>query len=135
VIKIKQPPIFTLFFLRCSLSQVTDDLFRAADLKTRKAYVSLVDDCRDKAADVHLFSTLHVSGEQLKQFSGVAAILRFPLPDLEALDEDSDPDSDDEVDEPYDSDAEAFGDDDEEDASGRVVAGHEKDDAADSMFN
>jgi hypothetical protein len=97
-------------------SQVTDDLFRSADLKTRKAYVALVDDCKDKASKVYLFSTLHVSGEQLKQFSGVAAILRFPLPDLEALDEDSEDDSDDE------SDAGA-------------KQGNEHDDAMDSMFN
>ena len=26
---------------------------------------------------------MHVSGEQLQQLTGVAAILRFPLPDLE----------------------------------------------------
>uniref|UniRef100_A0A674NGT6 Pelota mRNA surveillance and ribosome rescue factor n=1 Tax=Takifugu rubripes TaxID=31033 RepID=A0A674NGT6_TAKRU len=29
-----------------------------------------------------IFSSLHVSGEQLTQLSGVAAILRFPIPDL-----------------------------------------------------
>ncbi len=26
---------------------------------------------------------MHISGEQLKQLSGIAALLRFPLPDLE----------------------------------------------------
>ena len=31
-------------------------------------------------AGVHIFSSLHVSGEQLSRLSGVAAILRFPLP-------------------------------------------------------
>eukprot|EP00983_Pelagomonas_calceolata_P086325 1156736-Pelagomonas_calceolata.AAC.2 len=30
-----------------------------------------------------IFSSMHVSGEQLKQLSGIAALLRFPLPDLE----------------------------------------------------
>ena len=30
-----------------------------------------------------MFSAAHVSGEQLNQLSGVAAVLRFPLPELE----------------------------------------------------
>lgn len=30
-----------------------------------------------------VFSAMHVSGEQLNQLSGIAAILRFPLPELE----------------------------------------------------
>ena len=44
---------------------------------------------------------MHVSGSQLQQVSGVAAILRYPLPDLEqleldaaALDEEDSSDSD-----------------------------------------
>jgi hypothetical protein len=31
---------------------------------------------------VYIFSTMHVSGQQLQQVSGVAAILRYPMPDL-----------------------------------------------------
>lgn len=31
----------------------------------------------------HVFSGMHASGEQLNQLTGIAAILRFPLPDLE----------------------------------------------------
>ncbi len=30
-----------------------------------------------------IFSTMHVSGEQLAQLTGVAAILRFPMPEIE----------------------------------------------------
>jgi protein pelota len=30
---------------------------------------------------------MHVSGQQLNQVSGVAAILRYPLPDLDELEE------------------------------------------------
>lgn len=33
--------------------------------------------------EVHVFSGMHASGEQLNQLTGIAAILRFPLPDLE----------------------------------------------------
>jgi hypothetical protein len=41
--------------------------------------VSLVESVRENGGTVHKFSSLHVSGEQLSQMSGVAAILRFPL--------------------------------------------------------
>jgi hypothetical protein len=45
---------------------------------------------------VRVFSALHTSGEALAKVSGVAALLRFPLPDLDELDgSDSDSDSDD----------------------------------------
>jgi protein pelota len=33
--------------------------------------------------EVRIFSTMHVSGEQLSQLGGIAAILRFPIPDIE----------------------------------------------------
>jgi len=61
---------------------VTDDLFRSTDLTTRKRFVNLVESVRDNNGDAKIFSSLHVSGEQLSLLSGVAAILRFPLPDL-----------------------------------------------------
>lgn len=82
---------------------VTDALFRSCDLKTRKQYVEMVESVRDNGGVVHVFSALHVSGEQLRLVSGVAAILRFPMPELEDVDmngglggEDSSDDSDDE---------------------------------------
>jgi len=64
---------------------VTDDLFRSCDLKTRIKYVKLVEDCREAGAGVKIFSSLHVSGEQLSQLTGVAAILRFPMPEIEDM--------------------------------------------------
>jgi len=75
---------------------VSDDLFRSSNLVTRKRYVNLVESVRDNNGDAKIFSSLHVSGEQLSLLSGVAAILRFPLPDLldEMDDDDSDSDSD-----------------------------------------
>ena len=36
------------------------------------------DAVRALGASVHVFSSMHVSGEQLANFSGVAAVLRFP---------------------------------------------------------
>ena len=40
--------------------------------------------------EVRVFSSLHVSGEQLEQLSGLCAILRFPMAELEDTDSDSD---------------------------------------------
>ena len=39
-------------------------------------------DVEDMGGQVIIFSGMHVAGEQLNQMTGVAAILRFPLPDL-----------------------------------------------------
>ncbi|KAJ2701964.1 Translation factor pelota [Coemansia sp. IMI 203386] len=64
---------------------VTDELFRAADIQTRRKYISLIEDSNASNANVLVFSSLHVSGEQLQQLAGVAAILNFPL----AIDSDS----------------------------------------------
>lgn len=68
---------------------ISDELFRSQDIKQRKRYVKIVDTVRETAGEVRMFSSLHVSGEQLGQLSGVAAILRFPMADDE---EDSDED-------------------------------------------
>ncbi len=80
---------------------ITDSLFRSKELSERKKYVNIVDRVRDNNGQVKIFSSLHVSGEQLLQLTGVAAILRFPMPDLEdeAL-SDSDDDYDDDNNEP-----------------------------------
>ncbi|XP_042514410.1 protein PELOTA 1 isoform X2 [Macadamia integrifolia] len=64
---------------------ITDDLFRNANVETRKQYVNLVSSVKDSGGTVHIFSSMHVSGEQLAQLTGIAAILRFPLPDLEDI--------------------------------------------------
>ncbi|WVY96883.1 hypothetical protein V8G54_029034 [Vigna mungo] len=64
---------------------ITDDLFRNSDITTRQKFVNLVNSVKDSGGSVHVFSSMHVSGEQLAQISGIAAILRFPLPDLEDI--------------------------------------------------
>ena len=66
---------------------VTDELFRSSDVRTRRTYVKLVESVRENGGTVYIFSSLHVSGQQLQQVSGVAAILRFPMPDLDELEE------------------------------------------------
>jgi protein pelota len=66
---------------------VTDELFRASNVQTRRQYVQLVESVRENGGLVYIFSSMHVSGQQLQQVSGIAAILRYPLPDLDELEE------------------------------------------------
>ena len=60
---------------------VTDTLFKSCDVASRKAYVALFESVKEHGGVVKVFSSLHVSGEQLSQVSGIAAVLRFPMPD------------------------------------------------------
>ena len=84
---------------------VTDELFRAADISTRRRYVALVDAVKANGGDVRVFSSLHVSGEQLTQLTGVAAILLYAVPEQEASDDGDGEDGN----EDGDGDAEASG--------------------------
>ena len=49
----------------------------------RQKYAALVEQVQEAGGEAFVFSGMHVSGEQLNQLTGLAAILRFPLPDLE----------------------------------------------------
>lgn len=73
---------------------VSDSLFRSSKLEERRRFVKLVDSVRDNAGQVRIFSSLHPSGEQLNQLTGVAAILRFPMhePDSDSDSEEDYPD-------------------------------------------
>ncbi|TDH73557.1 uncharacterized protein CCR75_004710 [Bremia lactucae] len=62
---------------------ITDALFRSQDIAARRKYVDLVESVRNNGGTVRLFSSLHVSGEKLSQVSGIAAILRYPMPDID----------------------------------------------------
>ncbi|KAI3975339.1 hypothetical protein MKX01_033579 [Papaver californicum] len=64
---------------------ITDDLFRNSNTATRQRYVELVNSIKGSGGNAFIFSSMHVSGEQLAQLTGIAAILRFPLPDLEDI--------------------------------------------------
>eukprot|EP01059_Diplonema_ambulator_P034112 TRINITY_DN7482_c0_g1_i2.p1 TRINITY_DN7482_c0_g1~~TRINITY_DN7482_c0_g1_i2.p1 ORF type:complete len:262 (+),score=104.73 TRINITY_DN7482_c0_g1_i2:621-1406(+) len=65
---------------------VLDSVFRSNSVAQRKKYVQLVEDVQELNGDVHIFSSMHVSGEQLSSLNGIAAILRFPCPELNELD-------------------------------------------------
>jgi protein pelota len=62
---------------------VSDALFRSSDVQERKVYIQLVDQVKQMGGKVLLFSSLHTSGEQLTQLTGIAAILHYGMPELE----------------------------------------------------
>lgn len=67
---------------------ISNALFRSQDIETRKRWVGLVDKVRDvEGGEVRVLSSEHESGKRLEGLGNVAAILTFPLEDL---DEDED---------------------------------------------
>ncbi|EUB58449.1 Protein pelota -like protein [Echinococcus granulosus] len=74
---------------------ISDALFRSRDLAERKKFVAIVDSVTKNMGNVRIFSSLNVSGEQLNQLSGIAAVLRFPVAEPQSDDEDDEDDSDD----------------------------------------
>ena len=64
---------------------LADTLFRAQHVQRRAQYVALVEAAKAAGAAVHIFSDLHASGEQLAGLGGVAALLRYPMPQLDEL--------------------------------------------------
>eukprot|EP00922_Rhytidocystis_sp_ex-Travisia-forbesii_P034213 GHVS01050829.1.p1 GENE.GHVS01050829.1~~GHVS01050829.1.p1 ORF type:complete len:410 (-),score=57.21 GHVS01050829.1:244-1473(-) len=66
---------------------VTDGLFRSSCLSTRRKYVKMTETVKDSGSTVHIVSDMQVCGEQLSQLTGIAALLRYPMPNLEDIDE------------------------------------------------
>ncbi|POY71474.1 hypothetical protein BMF94_5787 [Rhodotorula taiwanensis] len=65
---------------------VSDELFRAPSVVRRKQFVKLVEDVKAYGGEVLMFSSMHESGQQLNQLTGIAAILTYPL-DIEVVEE------------------------------------------------
>ncbi|KAH9502033.1 hypothetical protein DERF_012833 [Dermatophagoides farinae] len=96
---------------------ISDRLFRYKDVTIRRKYIEIVDKVRELGGDVRIFSSLHVSGEQLDQFTGIAAILRFPVAEIEDedLDEEADVEEEEEKQERGDNDKQQQDNDDDDD--------------------
>uniref|UniRef100_A0A7E4ZUQ0 ERF1_1 domain-containing protein n=1 Tax=Panagrellus redivivus TaxID=6233 RepID=A0A7E4ZUQ0_PANRE len=62
---------------------ISDALIRSDNVHERKKYIAIVDDVKLNNGKVMVFSSLHPSGEQLNMMTGIAAILRYPLMELE----------------------------------------------------
>jgi protein pelota len=63
---------------------INNALFRAQNVRERRRWVALVDRVRDvEGGEVRVFSSLHESGKRLEGLGGVAAILTYPIEDLD----------------------------------------------------
>ena len=63
---------------------INNALFRSDDLAERKRWVALVEKVRDEeGGEVRVMSEAHESGKRLEGLGGIAAILTFPLEDLD----------------------------------------------------
>ena len=67
---------------------ISDKLFRAKNLVTRRAYVQLVEKAEKHGISTMIFSSMNPSGERLDNLSGVAALLRYALPGIDDIEED-----------------------------------------------
>jgi protein pelota len=67
---------------------ISNALFRAQNVEERKRWVGLVDRVREvEGGEIRVLSSLHESGKRLESLGNVAAILTFPLEDLDERDE------------------------------------------------
>ncbi len=62
---------------------LTDSLFRSDDIAERKKYIELSEIVKNTGGEVTIFSSLHESGIQLDQVTGIAVILNYPVYDLD----------------------------------------------------
>ncbi|KAH7092612.1 eRF1 domain 1-domain-containing protein [Paraphoma chrysanthemicola] len=68
---------------------INNALFRAQNVAERRRWVKLVDRVREvEGGEVRVFSSLHESGKRLEGLGGVAAILTYPIEDLDEEGED-----------------------------------------------
>ncbi|KAK5094001.1 Translation factor pelota [Exophiala xenobiotica] len=70
---------------------INNALFRSQDVGTRRRWVSLVDRVRDtEGGEVRILSSDHESGRRLDGLGGIAAILTFPIAEMDDLDDEED---------------------------------------------
>ena len=62
---------------------ISNSLFRSQNIQTRKRWVKLVDEVNEQGGEVRVFSSMHESGKRLESLGGVAAILTYPIEDLD----------------------------------------------------
>lgn len=64
---------------------IADTVLRADTPAKRNKFIELIEGVKATGGKAHVFSGAHASGAQLSKITGLAAILRFPLPELEDL--------------------------------------------------
>ena len=67
------------FLLSFTLSSLWSLTGSASEPSIRHHYVEMVEAVRARGGEALIFSSMHESGQQLDQISGIAAILTYPL--------------------------------------------------------
>ncbi|EJS41923.1 dom34p [Saccharomyces arboricola H-6] len=67
---------------------LTDKVVHSDDIAQREKYLKLMKSVQDNGGKALVFSTFHSLGEELEQLTGIACILKYPLPDLDEDDDD-----------------------------------------------
>tara|TARA_B110000285_G_C15043989_1_gene573298 strand:- start:183 stop:725 length:543 start_codon:yes stop_codon:yes gene_type:complete len=67
---------------------LSDHLFRSKNVSIRKQYVKIAEDAEKNGIKVSIFGSQNPSGQRLKDMTGIAAILKFALPELDDVEED-----------------------------------------------
>ncbi|PQE30417.1 hypothetical protein CJF32_00009286 [Rutstroemia sp. NJR-2017a WRK4] len=66
---------------------ISNALFRSQEIGVRRRWVRVVDRVREEGGEMRVLSSEHESGKRLEGLGGIAAILTFPLEDLDEDDE------------------------------------------------
>lgn len=73
---------------------ISDSWMRSDDVKIRQKSLNLVKEVEQSGGKAYIFSSLHNIGEELDRLTGIACILKYPIPDLdEDIDDVSDEDN------------------------------------------
>ncbi|KAK4058209.1 Translation factor pelota [Microbotryomycetes sp. JL221] len=67
---------------------ISDELFKSSIVERRRKFVKLVENVKSLGGQVFIFSSMHESGQQLNQLTGIACMLSFPLDVEDAIEED-----------------------------------------------
>ncbi|CAI4036099.1 hypothetical protein SMKI_14G3160 [Saccharomyces mikatae IFO 1815] len=62
---------------------LTDKILHSDNIAQREKYLQLMDSVESNGGKTLVLSTLHSLGEELDQLTGIACILKYPLPDLD----------------------------------------------------
>lgn len=62
-----------------------DELLRSPEPQARHLYTSIAEETQELGGNVQVFSSIGVTGDQLKAITGIAAILRAPMPQLDDI--------------------------------------------------
>ena len=113
-----------------SCMMLSDALFRSNNLALRKKYSQLMYQVKEYA-EVRVFSSMHLSGQQLDQLTGIAAILKYEVPELSERLSSQGLNANDDLTSSSSSEASSSGDDNSVASLGDLIEGESNDNPAD----